>query len=60
LLTIEPVKLLSTDGRELKITTENSDSERMHLSLSNYPPGIYYLTIRTKEGLLNKKVVITR
>ncbi|HQB75754.1 MAG TPA: T9SS type A sorting domain-containing protein, partial [Bacteroidales bacterium] len=54
-LTIANINGLVLEKYQLKDISKNHD---LVLKVNNYAPGIYFVTYRSKEGLVTKKLVI--
>jgi hypothetical protein len=58
-LKVESIRMFSLDGREIKITDPLVENT-LKLDCRSYPPQVYYLSIQTSEGLMNRKVIIAK
>jgi len=50
------IRIINVLGKEYKII--DSREQRIQLDVSDFPEGIYFVSIRTGEGVLTKKIVV--
>ncbi|MBK8567305.1 MAG: T9SS type A sorting domain-containing protein [Saprospiraceae bacterium] len=50
-------QLHAADGRLLRKTTHNDPTIELREDLTGLPPGLYFVTLRTEEGVFVGKIV---
>ena len=55
---IEAIKIVSIDGRVMKIVTPNSQSNI--IDVSNFRNGLYLVVVKTETGIGSKKIIVNK
>ena len=60
-LSVNSIKLVNTIGQEVgTLTTNNNQSDKFMMNVEQYPAGIYFLSIKTSNGIITKQIMVTK